>query len=218
MVRAKEDAMIKFATFVISGALVSSALVARAADKAPAPAVEKAAAPAAEKAAAPAAAAPAEPPKPDPAVDALYKGWEGSWKCDTTFNAGSMGPGSPEMKLKTDVKIKKDLAGYWYRGEFKIKKTKAMPVMEGVFMLGYDAAAKLPVNITYDSMGGYAVETGALDATADKTVYVGEGHMMGMKAKFRETMIKKGDKAFEHSFDIDMGKGFAPMGTDECKK
>jgi hypothetical protein len=227
--------MNKISTLVISGALLVGATVAQAADKAPAPAaVPAAAAPAAaagkapspaplkapaavEKAAAPAAAAPAEMPKPAPEIDALYKGWEGSWKCDTTFVAGSMGPGSPEMKVKSDVKIKKDLGGYWYRGEFKIKKSKAFPGIDGVFMLGYDTGTKAPLSLTYDSMGGYAVESGA-GATADKVVFVGDGHMMGMKSKFRETMTKKSDKEMEHSFDIDMGKGFAPMGVDVCKK
>ena len=42
--------------------------------------------------------------------------------------------------------------------------------------------------------------------------------MMGQKVKMRETMSKKGDKEVEHTFEIDMGKGFQPMGTDSCKK
>lgn len=228
--------MTKLTPIVICGTLLSLTLVARAADKpadkAPAPAAaaakpaDKAAAPAAAKAgdkaaapaaAAPAAAAPAGPPKPAPEVDALFKGWEGNWKCDTTFAANSMGPGSPEVKTKSEVKIKKDLGGFWYRGEYKIKKSKTMPGMEGIFMLGYDTGAKSAVSVSYDAMGGYAVETSP-DATADKLVLVGDGHMMGMKVKMRETMTKKGDKEVEHTFDIDMGKGFAPMGVDACKK
>jgi hypothetical protein len=232
--------MTKIATLVISGALLTGTMVAQAADKAPAaPAAavtpkppEKApaaAAPAKTGATAPgaaavpaaaaptAAAAPAAPPKPAPELDALFKGWEGNWKCDTTFAANAMGPGSPEMKTKSEVKIKKELAGFWYRGEYKIKKSKTMPGMEGIFMLGYDTGTKAPVNLTYDGMGGYAVETAA-GATPDKQVFVGDGHMMGMKVKFRETMSKKSDKEVEHSFDVDMGKGFQPMGTDVCKK
>jgi hypothetical protein len=219
--------MTKLIPTVICGTLLSMTLVARAADKpadkapaaapAAAKAADKAAAPAPDKAAAPAAAAPAGPPKPAPEVDALFKGWEGNWKCDTTFAANSMGPGSPETKTKSEVKIKKDLGGFWYRGDYKIKKTKTMPGMEGVFMLGYDAGAKSAVSVSYDAMGGYAVETSP-DATADKLVLVGDGHMMGMKVKLRETMTKKGDKEVEHTFDVDMGKGFAPMGVDACKK
>ena len=120
--------------------------------------------------------------------------------------------------MKSDVKIKKDMNGFWYKGEYKVKKTKTMPGMAGVFMIGYDPTAKTTVNITYDDMGGYAVETAAPGGTADKVVFMGDGHMMGMKMKMRETMTKKGDKEMEHSFETDMGKGFQPMGTDVCKK
>lgn len=195
-----------------------------AAAKAPAPAVAtKETAPAAGKApaaagaptAAPAAAA--TPPKPAPELDALFKSWEGNWKCDTTFPANAMGPGTPETKVKTEVKIKKDLEGFWYRGEYKVKKTKTVPGMAGVFMLGYDAAAKAPVNVTYDAIGGYALET-AQSSSPDKQVFVGEGHLAGMKMKLRETMAKKGDKEVEHTVEADSGKGFQLLGTDVCKK
>jgi len=236
--------MNKLATMIISGTLFSGALVsqsAHAADKAPAPATAPAAAPAAKapapasapvaakdtapagaKAAAPAAAAPAaaapmEAPKPAPEIDTLYKGFEGSWKCETTFAANAMGPGSPEMKAKTEVKIKKEKDGFWYKGEYKVKKTKTTPDMAGTFMLGYDGAAKEPVTINVDGMGGYSVEH-ASGATAEKIAFVGDGSMMGSKVKLRETMSAKSAKEMEHAFEVDMGKGFQPMGVDACKK
>jgi pyruvate/2-oxoglutarate dehydrogenase complex dihydrolipoamide acyltransferase (E2) component len=228
MVRREEDTMTKHVTIAISGALFFAAFMARAADnKAPAPA---AATPAAKPAAAPApatpppaaaapaaAAAPMAPPKPDPQVDALFKGWEGNWKCDTTFAANSMGPGAPEMKVKSEVKIKKQPGGFWYKGDYSIKKSKAMPGMNGTFLFGYDPGLKAPVTINYDDMGGYATGTAA-GATADKLQFTGEGHMAGMKMKTRETMTKKSDKEIEHVYEMDMGKGFQPMGTDVCKK
>ena len=150
-------------------------------------------------------------------MDQLYKGAEGSWKCETTFVAGAFGPGSPEMKVKTDVKIKKEPGGYWYRGEYKMKKTKTNPEMGGTFMLGYDAGAKTPVNVTYDMMGGYSVEHGAAGATPEMIAFTGDGVMMGQKVKVRETMSRK-DKGLEHAFEMDMGKGLQPMGSDVCKK
>jgi hypothetical protein len=231
---------------VITGTLFSGALVAftaQAADKAPAPAAAPAAAakpptPVAAKeapakagapaAAAPAAAAPAAaaaapaaapagPPTPAPEVDQLYKSLEGSWKCETTFNANAFGPGSPEMKAKSDVKIKKEPGGFWYKGEYKVKKTKTNPELAATFLMGYNAATKEAVNLNYDNMGGYAVETGA-GATPDKVAFSGEGHMMGMKTKVRETMTRKDPKTVEHTFEVDMGKGFMPIGTEICKK
>jgi len=234
--------MNKTPMIAISAVLFSLGVVAHAADNkmapagaagAPAAAPAKAGAPAApadkaakagapaapgEKAAAPAAGAPMAPPKPAPEVDQLYKSWEGNWKCDTTFPANAMGPGSPEQKVKSEVKIKKDMNGFWYRGEYTVKKTKAMPAMNGVFMLGYDTATKNPVNVSFDSMGSYVVGAGAPGYAAEKVTFMGEGHMMGMKVKVRETMTKKSDKEAEHTYEVDMGKGFMPMGTDVCKK
>jgi hypothetical protein len=219
--------MTKLATIVITGTLFSGALVAvsaHAADKAPAPAAAPAAptkapaaAPAAAKAPAPAAAAPAGPPAPAPEVDALYKSLEGSWKCETTFNAGSFGPGSPEMKAKSEVKIKKEPGGFWYKGEYKIKKTKTNPELGATFLLGYDTGAKAAVSVSYDSMGSFSVEHDP-GATAEKQTLVGDGVMMGMKVKVRETMTRKDPKTEEHSFEVDMGKGFQAMGVDVCKK
>jgi hypothetical protein len=218
---------------LLSGALV--ALSAQAADKpaAPAPAAKPAAAPAAKpaapapaaakeapKAAAPEAAAaapPAGPPKPSPEIDQLYKGFEGNWKCESTFNAGAFGPSSPEMKVKSDVKIKKDPAGFWYRGEYKVKKSKTMPEFGASFSLGYDTATKEPVSITTDSMGGYSVEMGP-GSTPENITLTGEQSGMGMKMKVKETMTKKDAKTVEHTFAVDMGKGFQQMGVDLCKK
>jgi hypothetical protein len=221
---------------VMTGMLVSGALVAlsaQAADKpaAPAPAAAPAGAPAAAakpaapakeapKAGAPGAEAappPAGPPKPAPEIDQLFKGYEGSWKCESTFNAGSFGPGSPEMKVKSEVKIKKDPGGFWYRGEYKVKKTKTNPEFGATFNLGYDTAAKEPVNVSVDTMGGYSVEHGP-GATPDSVSFTGDQIGMGMKMKVRETMTKKDAKTVEHTFAVDMGKGFQQMGIDVCKK
>ena len=146
-----------------------------------------------------------------------FKAYEGNWKCDTTFLAGAMGPGSPEMKAKTEVKFKKEAGGFWYRGEYKMKKTKTSPALAATIMLGYDAAAKAAVSVSYDSLGSFWVEH-APGATADKITFVGDGQMNGMKAKVRETMTVKDPKTVEHTFDIDMGRGFQGLGTDVCKK
>jgi hypothetical protein len=158
-------------------------------------------------------------PTPSPELDALYKSYEGSWKCETTYPAGALGPGAPEVKTTTTVKIKKDkdLNGFWYTGEYQAKKTKGFPGMRAGFALGYDAGSKTALFMGADSMGGN-INAAGTGATADNLSFVGEGYMMGQKVKVRETMAKKGPKEVEHTTEIDMGKGFQPAGTDVCKK
>ena len=136
---------------VLTGTVLSGVLVvlpALAADKAPAPAAPaaKGAAPAGKEvpAAGAPSSAPSGPPTPAPEVEQLYKGFEGSWKCESSFPADAFGPGSPEMKAKSEVKIKKEPGGFWYKGEYKVKKTKTNPDLAATFLLGYDAAPSPP--------------------------------------------------------------------------
>jgi hypothetical protein len=195
----------------MSLALLLSASVAGAQDKPAKPAAAPAAAPAAPAAA---PAAPAGPPKPAPELDATFKVLEGSWKCDSTYAANAMGPGSPEIKVKTTIKFKKELGGFWYRGDYESKKTKDFPGMKGTVYLGHDGKQFLTSNI--DSMGGMASGTGT--AAGDTLTFVNDAFMMGKKMKMRETMATKGDKEIVHKFEVDTGKGFQPMGEDLCKK
>lgn len=188
-----------------------------AAAPAGAAAPKPAAAPAAA-AAKPAAAAPATPQMPTPSkeLEAFMKGFEGSWKCDTKFAAGSMGPGSPEVSGKTAVKIKKDFGGFSWHGEFKLEKSKTMPAMSGVFQVGFDSGSKQATFLSYDSVGSALMGAGPI--SGDSATFTEEGYMMGMKAKVRETMTKKSAKEITHKLEIDQGKGFQPMAEDTCKK
>ena len=156
-------------------------------------------------------------PKPSPEWEALMKSMEGSWKCETTMPAGSMGPGSPEMKMPTTVKIKKDkdLGGFFMVGSFESKKTKTMPGMKGNFTMGVPDGKTL-VSMFTDNMGNASYATGPL--AADGGTITGEGFMMGAKVKVRETVQKKSDKEMFHKVEMDMGKGFMPAGEDSCKK
>ena len=91
-------------------------------------------------------------PKPSPEWEAFMKGLDGSWKCETTMPAGSMGPGSPEMKMPTTVKMKKDYGGFFLVGNYEVKKTKTMPGMKGTFTMGVPDGKTL-VSSNVDNMG-----------------------------------------------------------------
>jgi hypothetical protein len=165
-----------------------------------------------------AAAAPAGPPMPTPNKDmeAFMKPFEGSWRCETKFAAGSMGPGSPEVTTKSTVRIKKEFGGFSWHGEFSLPKSKTMPAMSGVFQIAHDAGSNGATIVGYDSMGSSFMGTGAI--SGDSVTFTEEGYMMGAKTKIRETMTKAGPKAVVHKYEVDMGKGFQPMGEDNCKR
>lgn len=183
----------------------------------PAAPAAPAAKPAAPAAPAAAPAAPMTPPKPAPEFEAFMKGAEGSWKCESTMPAGSMGPGSPEMKMKTTTKIKKALDGFAYDGEWEVKKTKEMPGAKGRFTLAWDAASKQLVGANFDNMGSVVTTTGTI--AGDTATLTGAGSLMGQKMKVREMItMKPGGKEMTHTMESDMGKGWQPMGKDECKK
>ena len=175
--------------------------------------------PAPAKIAAPAAApaAPAGPPMPAPSKElgAFMKGFEGSWRCDTKFAAGAMGPGSPEMTAKSTVRIKKEFGGFSWHGDYSLPKSKMMPAMSGVFQVGYDPGSNQATIVGYDSMGTALVGVGPI--SGESVAFVEDGYMMGMKVKVRETMTKRSPKEIYHSYEVDMGKGFQPMGDDTCK-
>ena len=172
-------------------------------------------APAGKPAAAAAAPAASPMPKPSPDLEAFMKGFEGSWKCDTKFAANAFGPGSPEMTVKSTVKIKKDMDGFWYRGDYEIRKTKAMPGFKATFFIGYDQGAKQALITSVDGMGGLATGSGAI--SGDSVTFTEDGYMSGTKIKSRETMEKR-DKGAYHKFEVDSGAGLQLMGEDTCKK
>jgi hypothetical protein len=168
-------------------------------------------------AAPPAAAAPSGPPKPPKELEDFMKGFEGSWKCETKWAAGSMGPGSPELTGKSTVKFKKDLDGFFYRGEYEVKKQKGVPMaFKGALYIGYDPGSSQVLATAVDNMGGASFGTGKIEG--DKVTYVSDAFMMGQKMKVREVMGKTGPKEAYHTMEVDMGKGFQPFGDDKCKK
>ena len=195
---------------------VNLAGAAKAADPA-APA--KIAAPAAASASGSAAPpAPITPPMPEPSKElgAFMKGFDGAWRCDSRFAAGAMGPGAPEMNLKSIVRIKKEFGGFSWHGEYTLPKSKMMPALTGIFQIGYDSGSNQATIVAYDNMGTAAMGVGPI--VGDSVTFVEEGYSMGMKMKLRETMSKKSPKEIYHKYEMDMGKGFQTMGEDTCKQ
>jgi len=215
-----------FATFVSGSIAAADAPAPRSTGAGAAAAAPKTGGPTAgPKTAAPAtagpkaaAAPPAAPSMPTRSkeLEAFMKGFEGSWKCDTKFPAGSSGPGSVEAKAKSSVKIKKEFEGFSWHGEFKLDKTEAMPAMSGVFQIAYDPGTKQATFVSYDSMG--AAMMGAGPISGDSVTFVEQGYMLGIKAKVHETMTKKSPKEISHKVEIDQGKGYQLMAEDTCSK
>ena len=70
------------------------------------------------------------------------KPFVGSWKCDTKFAAGAFGPGSPEVNAKSTVAFKKDMNGFFYRGDYEVKKQKGVEKQETYYCRAGNPDAK----------------------------------------------------------------------------
>jgi hypothetical protein len=167
----------------------------------------------------PVATTPAAPPeenRPSKELEAFMKGFEGSWKCDTKFAAGSMGPGSQPPKARTEISIKKEFGGFSWHGEFKLAKTTTTSATSGVFQIGYAAGTKQATFLSYDSVGSAMMGAGTI--SGDSVTFAEEGFLKGVKIKIRETLAAKGPKRLYHKVEVEQGKGYQPMAEDTCVK
>jgi hypothetical protein len=165
----------------------------------------------------PAAGVAPMPVHPPPQVDALFKPWEGNWKCDVAVRAGALGPGKPAATSNATIEIEREASGFWYSGAYEREGTKVVAPIRALFVLGYDSVARATISFRYDNWGTAVFET-APAATPEKQVFVGDAHMVGMNAKFRDTLMLKAPNDLEHTFEMDTGKGFQLMFTDACKR
>jgi len=168
------------------------------------------------------AATPAAPPPPNlpsspsTELEAFMRGFEGNWKCETKFSAGSAGPGSQAATAKTDMTIKKEFDGFSWHGEFKLAKTTTTSATSGVFQIGYAAGTKQATFLSYDSVGSAMMGAGTL--AGDAVTFNEEGFLKGVKVKVRETLAKKGPRKLHHKVEVEQGKGYQLMAEDICTK
>ncbi len=205
--------MTKTAIAVLLSFSLGAAPLAAAA-QAPAPGGEPAEKPAGKPAAEAGTGAPAAP-KPSPELETM-KFLAGPWTCETSMPAGAMGPGSPATKARSTIVFKRDLGGFFYRGDFEVK-AKTHPVMKGSVFIGHQPAANLFTFSAVDSMGGVELATSP-GFQGDTIEFTGDAFMMGQRMKVRDTITKAGPKEIVHKFEADSGKGFEPMGEDHCKR
>jgi hypothetical protein len=165
------------------------------------------------------AAAPAAAPAqnlPSKELEAFMKSFEGSWKCDTKFAAGSMGAGSQAVTARTDMTIKKEFGGFSWHGEFRLAKTTTTTATSGMFQIGYSAGSRQATFLSYDSMGSAMMGAGTL--AGDSVTFAEEGFLKGVKVRVRETLAVKGPRKIQHRVEIDQGNGYQPMAEDTCSK
>jgi hypothetical protein len=162
---------------------------------------------------------PAPPARPAPDLDAGFKFVDGTWKCDTRFAPNAFGPGSPEMTTKSTVKFKRDYDGYFYRGEYEIRKSRSMPGFRATLFIGYQPAAHVFTVTSVDSSGFTELATSP-GFEGETITFSGQAYMGGRTVKVRESMTRRGAKEIGHKLEaeIDPGKGLQVIGEDSCKR
>jgi hypothetical protein len=155
-------------------------------------------------------------PAPSKELEAFMTAFEGTWRCDTKFTVGSLGPGSQPPSAKTEVTIKKQFGGHSWHGEFKLAKTAATEATSGVFQIGYAAATQQATFLSYDSVGSAMMGVGTL--AGDSVTFTEEGFLKGAKVKVRETLAARGPRKIYHKVEIEQGNGYRTMAEDTCAK
>jgi len=153
---------------------------------------------------------------PSKELENFMKGLEGSWKCDTKFPAGALGPGAQPLTARTDIVIRKEFGGFSWHGEFKLAKTSTTAPTNGMFQIGYAAGIKQATFLSYDSVGSAMMGAGALGG--DSVTFAEEGFLKGAKVKVRETLSAKGSRKLFHKVEIEQGNGYQAMAEDTCSK
>ncbi len=161
-------------------------------------------------------AAPPAQNLPSKELEAFMKRFEGSWKCDTTFAAGDLWPGSQTLDTKTDMTIKKQFGGFSWHGEFKLAKTATISATSGVFQISYAAGTKQATFLSYDSVGSAMMGTGTL--AGHSVTFVEEGFLKGVRVKVRETLAAKVARKLYHKVEIEHGNAYQVMAEDTCSK
>jgi hypothetical protein len=182
-----------------------------------APAAAQAPPPAATPAPTTKAGAPEPPARPAADLEAGFKFFDGVWKCDTRFAANAFGPGSPEMTTRSTVRFKRDYDGYFYRGEYEIKKAKGMPGFRATLFVGYQPAAHVFTVTSVDTSGSTELATSP-GFEGDTITFTGQAYLNGQTVKMRESMTKRGAKEVGHKLEADLGKGLQVIGEDSCKR
>ena len=146
----------------------------------------------------------------------FMKAFEGRWKCNTNFPAGSLGSGSQPISARTDLSIKKEFGGFSWHGEFKLAKTAITSATSGVFQIGYAAGPKQATFLSYDSVGSAMMGAGTF--AGDSVTFAEEGFLKGTKVSVRETLAAKGPRKLFHKFEIEQGHGYQVIAEDTCMK
>jgi hypothetical protein len=152
-----------------------------------------------------------EVPKPAPELSQIAY-FEGTWTCTGKTFESPMGPAGA---VTSTAEIRRDLGGFWQSGT--VKGTMTNMSMEGRFYVTYDPAAKQFVMLWVDSMGGWARST-ASGWKGDTLVYEGESHMGPQQMKSRDTFTRSGAGGMRHTWDMQIGGKWAPLGEETCKK
>lgn len=127
----------------------------------------------------------------------------------------SPSPFGPGGKTTSTVRSRTELGGFWQSGMVN-GTSPGLPPFQGQFHATYDPAAKRLVMLWVDNMGGWS-HTSAPDWRGDTAVFAGDSFMAGKRFKTRDTFTK-GPGTLRHSWEIETGGKWAPLGDETCRK
>ncbi len=158
--------------------------------------------------------APSAPPAPSPELAKLAF-FAGEWTCKGKAEASPMGPAHATLGK---VHIAKEIAGFWYVGQYSEAKSPTNPhPMIFQFVQGYDPDAKGFTMSCFDSFGGRCHQT-STGWDGDRMVWTGEENGGGPAIPVRDTFTRTGSASMEHMGEMQVGGKWTPTDHETCKR
>jgi Protein of unknown function (DUF1579) len=149
-------------------------------------------------------------PQPAPQLAELAF-FVGGWEAEGTFHAT---PFSSEKSIDVEVVHR----GFWIRTRTAERPSPDNPnPLTATYLWGYDPETGRFSAEWFDSNGGRASQSSA-GWEGDRLVFLGPMTYGGYRFALRDTFTRRGDDAYHHLGEVDLGQGWIPVDEEQARR
>jgi hypothetical protein len=146
-------------------------------------------------------------PQPAPELAELAF-FTGAWEAEGTFHATAFSSRKPiAMRIEVDLVHR----GFWIRTRTAEQPSPDNPnPLTATYLWGHDPESGGFSAEWFDSNGGRATQT-STGWEGDHLVFIGQMTYGGYRFALRDTFSRRGDDAYHHLGEVDLGQGWIPV-------